>query len=131
MILGLGSDITDITRIEAALVRFGARLEERVFTPLERERARAQVQPASVYAKRFAAKEACIKALNARNHGVSWLEIEIGNLDSGIPLLRVSGNALKRMRELTPRHMQPFLHVSMSDEYPYAQATVIFSAEVM
>ena len=135
MILGTGSDITDIRRIEKSLARFGARFEERLFTKGEQAKAKARSKAgekivASTYAKRFAAKEACAKALGTgMNWGVFWRDMEVVNQPGGAPTMRLSNGALKRLQTMTPEGMQAFIHVSLSDEYPYAQAQVIISAE--
>ena len=135
MILGTGSDITDIRRIEKSLARFGARFEERLFTKGEQAKARGRSKAgekivASTYAKRFAAKEACAKALGTgMNWGVFWRDMEVVNQPGGAPTMRLSNGALKQLQTMTPEGMQAFIHVSLSDEYPYAQAQVIISAE--
>lgn len=134
MILGTGSDITDIRRIESALQRFGARFEHRVFTETERNKAQSRRKAgskavASTFAKRFAAKEACAKALGTGlGNGVSWREMEVVNDVAGKPSLKLSGSALKRLQTLTPQGKCAFLHLSMSDEYPLATAQVIIEA---
>jgi holo-[acyl-carrier protein] synthase len=126
MILGIGIDLIRIPRIEAALERHGGRFARRVFS--EEERQRAAGNPAS-YAKRFAAKEACAKALGVGIwRGVRWQEIEIVSLPSGQPTLRLSGGARKRLDAMTPQGMQAALHLSLTDEHPYAQAMVTISA---
>lgn len=130
MILGMGSDITDIRRIEQSMKRFGARFEQRLFTASEQAKAHNSKHPASVYAKRFAAKEACAKALGTGlNMGIYWRDMEVINLPSGAPSLHLSGGAKKQLEAMTPKGMSAFIHVSLSDEYPYALAQVIVSAE--
>ncbi len=130
MILGIGSDITDIRRIEKSLERFKERFEQRIFTEAEQKKATSRAYPARTYAKRFAAKEACAKALGTgMNLGVFWRDMEVVNRTGGAPSMRLSGGALKRLQAMTPKGMEAFIHVSLSDEYPYAQAQVIISAE--
>lgn len=134
MILGIGNDLTDIARIERILARFGERFERRCFTEGERAKAHRRRDAGSkvfagAYAKRYAAKEACAKALGTGlNHGVLWKEMEVVNLPSGQPTLRLSGGALKRLEAMTPPGMRPDVHLALTDDYPYAQATVIISA---
>ncbi len=134
MIIGLGSDITDVRRIERTLQRFGARFEQRVFTESERAKAksRAGAGPrivAGTYAKRFAAKEACSKALGTGvRMGVRWREMEVVNLPSGQPTLRLTGSAERRLASLTPPGMRAAIHLTLTDEYPLAQAQVIIEA---
>jgi holo-[acyl-carrier protein] synthase len=128
MILGIGSDICDIRRIEATLARFGERFTLRIFT--DRERARAERRPgaAATYAKRFAAKEACAKALGTGlRHGVFWRDMEVVNLPSGQPTLRLTGGAAARLAAITPRGFASAISLTMTDEYPYAQALVVIS----
>jgi len=126
MILGIGSDIVDIRRIEKALKRFGQRFEKRVFTEAEREKANGR---AATYAKRFAAKEACAKALGTGfNYNVLWHDIEVINKSGGAPNIRLSGGAGDKLQSLTPHGMQAKIHVTLSDEYPFAQAMVLIEA---
>ena len=131
MILGLGSDLIDIRRIEKTIARFGDRFLERCFT--EAERAKASRRPftsAATYAKRFAAKEACAKALGTGlRAGVFWRDMGVVNLRSGRPTLVLSGGALERLREMTPPDMVARIDLTMTDEPPTAQAVVIISAE--
>ena len=135
MILGIGSDIIDIRRIEKLLDQFGKRFENRIFTDTEQRKALSKKNAgakivASAYAKRFAAKEACMKGLGIhKNSGVSWKDIEIINLPSGIPSIELHGNTKEKLAALTPPNMKPSIHVSLSDDYPFAQAYVIISAE--
>ena len=131
MILGLGSDICDITRIEAALARFGERFITRVFTESEIKRAerRSGRNRAGTYAKRFAAKEACAKALGTGfARGVFMSDLSVVNMPGGQPTMRLSGGAATRLQELTPAGLQPRIDLTMTDEYPYAYAQVIISA---
>jgi holo-[acyl-carrier protein] synthase len=131
MILGLGSDICDIRRIERALERFGDRFLARVFTDLERAKAdrRTGQNRSGTYAKRFAAKEACAKALGTGfNQGVFMSDLCVVNLPGGQPTMRLSGGALIRLKALMPAGMAPRIDLTMTDEYPYAYAQVIISA---
>lgn len=131
MILGIGSDIIDIRRIEQTLARFGDRFILRVYT--ETERARAERRPhdrAATYAKRFAAKEACSKALGTGlKKGVFWRDMGVANLPSGQPTMKLTGGAAARLAAMTPPGFRPFIHVSLTDDYPLAQSFVIISAE--
>jgi holo-[acyl-carrier protein] synthase len=132
MILGLGSDICDIRRIEAALERFGDRFINRVFTPPEIARAerRSGQNRAGTFAKRFAAKEACAKALGTGfARGVHMSDLSVVNMPGGQPTMRLTGGAATRLAELTPAGHKARLDLTMTDEYPYAYAQVIISAE--
>jgi holo-[acyl-carrier protein] synthase len=131
MILGLGSDICDIRRIEAVLARHGERFTQRVFSDAERARAeRRPLQLASTYAKRFAAKEACAKALGTGfRDGVFLSDLRVTNLPSGQPTLSLHGAALARLQAITPAGHAASVFLSLTDEYPYAYAQVIISAE--
>jgi holo-[acyl-carrier protein] synthase len=131
MILGLGSDICDIRRIERVLERFGDRFLERVFTETERRRAerRNGQNRAGTYAKRFAAKEACAKALGTGfARGVFMSDLGVVNLPGGQPTLRLAGGAALRLGVLLPAGLEPRIDLTMTDEYPYAYAQVIISA---
>ncbi len=129
MIVGIGSDLSDIRRVEKTLERFGDRFTHRVFTETERARAERKGGRASSYAKRFAAKEACAKALGTGiRRGVFWRDMGVVNLRSGQPTLALSGGAATRLAELVPAGMTPFIHVSLTDDYPYAQAFVVIEA---
>jgi holo-[acyl-carrier protein] synthase len=131
MILGLGTDLCDIRRIEAAIARFGDRFLERVFTPGERARAgrRAPAIQAATYAKRFAAKEAAAKALGTGfRDGVFLSDIGVVNLPSGQPTLQLTGGAAARLAAMTPPGMETRIVLSLTDEPPYAFAQVIISA---
>jgi holo-[acyl-carrier protein] synthase len=130
MILGLGTDLVDIRRIEQSIARFGERFLNRVFSDEERAFSERHAKPAGRYAKRFAAKEACSKALGTGiNHGVSWRDMRVVNREGGYPTLQLSGGALRRLREITPACHTAAVYLTMTDEYPMAQATVIISAE--
>lgn len=134
MIIGIGSDLVDIRRIENSLKRFGSRFENRIFTNAEQQYAtrskNADIKAtASTYAKRFAAKEACYKALNiGKNNSVSWQDIEVIKNISGAVEIKLSGAAKAHLQKITPPAMQAKIFVSLSDVYPYAQAYVIIDA---
>ena len=130
MILGLGSDLTDINRIAKTMERFGERFLDRCFTDLERAKAaRRPLQEAATYAKRFAAKEACAKALGTGfRAGVFWRDIGVVNLPSGRPTLVLTGGALERLKAITPPGMTARIDLTITDEPPLAQAMVIISA---
>ena len=133
MILGLGSDLCDIRRIERALERHGERFTQRVFSPAERARAERRAHfRASSYAKRFAAKEACAKALGTGfRAGVFMSDLRVTNLPSGQPTLSLHGGAAERLKAITPAGMRAVVHLTLTDEYPYAFAQVIISAELL
>ena len=134
MILGLGSDLADIRRIERVLERHGARFVERVFTPVERARAErgGGVNRANTLAKRWAAKEACAKALGTGfSRGVFHSDLGVVNLPSGQPTMALTGGAALRLRELTPVGMEAFIALTMTDEVPYAFAAVIIEARAV
>jgi holo-[acyl-carrier protein] synthase len=129
MILGIGSDLCDARRIEESLAKFGARFEERCFTPAERERCRARAAPAECYAKRFAAKEACAKALGVGiDQGVAWRDMEVASDARGRPTLRLSGGAAARLAAIAPAGLSVVTHLTITDEPPYAQAFVVIEA---
>ena len=129
MILGIGSDLCDIRRIEATLARFGTRFTERVFTAGERARSERRAASAASYARRFAAKEACSKALGTgMSRGVFWRDMEVVNLAGGQPTLRLAGGALERLRAMTPPGHEAIVHVSLTDDPPLAQAFVVIEA---
>jgi holo-[acyl-carrier protein] synthase len=131
MILGLGSDIIDIRRIEASIARFGDRFLMRIFTETERARAMRRIEKlrAPTFAKRFAAKEAAAKALGTGfRRGVFFADLAVVNLRSGQPTIQMTGGAAIRLAAITPEGMTPMIHVTMTDEYPYAYAQVIISA---
>lgn len=129
MILGIGNDLIDIRRVEATLERFPGRFEKRVFTEIERRKSDRRKNRAASYAKRFAAKEACSKALGTGfRHGVFWRDLGVVNLPSGKPTLELSGGALIRLGEITPGGMKAQIDLTITDEYPLAQAIVIISA---
>jgi holo-[acyl-carrier protein] synthase len=129
MILGLGSDLSDIRRIQNSLERFGDRFKERVFTELERTRSDRKADAAASYAKRFAAKEACAKALGTgMRRGVFWRDMGVVNMRSGQPTMQLTGGALARLEDMTPSGMRAVIHLSLTDDHPYAQAFVIIEA---
>ena len=133
MIIGIGNDLIDIRRIEHTLERFGDRFVQRIFAPEEQakaeRRAGTKTGRASTYAKRYAAKEAASKALGTGfNQGVFWKDLVVINLPSGQPTLRMTGGAAQRLAELTPAGMMPSIQLTMTDEYPMAEAIVIISA---
>lgn len=130
MILGIGSDLVDIRRVAATLERHGERFMERCFTATERARAERRPQArAASYAKRFAAKEACAKALGTGlSRGVYWRDIGVVNLPGGQPTMALTGGAAERLASLVPPGYKPFIHVSLSDDHPWAQAFVVISA---
>jgi holo-[acyl-carrier protein] synthase len=131
VILGLGNDMIDIRRIEGTLDRFGDRFIERVFTPVERarsDRRQGRIRAAS-YAKRFAAKEACAKALGTGlRRGVFWRDMGVVNLSSGRPTLRLTGGAALHLSGLTPPGHEVRIDLTLTDDFPWAQAVVIISA---
>jgi holo-[acyl-carrier protein] synthase len=130
MIIGIGQDICDIRRIEKTLQKFGDRFTLRVFTEVERRTADRRRQRAPTYAKRFAAKEACAKALGTGvpRRGVHWQHMGVVNLPTGAPTMALIGGAAERLAKLTPPGMTCVIHLTITDEYPYAQAQVIIEA---
>ena len=130
MIIGLGNDLIDIRRIESTLERFGARFTDRVFTETEQAKSDRRAQRAASYAKRFAAKEACAKALGTGvpRRGVHWRHMGVVNLPSGQPTMALSDGAARRLEEITPDGMVARIDVTLTDDYPLAQAIVIISA---
>ena len=129
MIIGIGNDLCDIRRIEKSLERFGERFIKRVFTETERKRSEGRATRAGSYAKRFAAKEACSKALGTGfRRGVFMRDMGVTNLRTGKPTMTLTGGALARLMEMTPEGMSPQIDSTLTDEYPMAQAIVIISA---
>ena len=129
MILGIGNDIIDIRRIQRSLDRFGQRFTHRIFTETERAKSERRVNVAASYAKRFAAKEACSKALGTGfRKGVFWRDMGVVNLPTGQPTLRLTGGALRRLAEITPAGMTAQVHLTITDDDPQAQAVVVISA---
>lgn len=128
-VLGLGNDIIDIRRIEQSLERFGDRFIRRIFTEVEVARSERRAGRVASYAKRFAAKEACAKALGTGfRQGVFWRDMGVINLSSGKPTMALSGGALKRLAEITPRGMQAQIDLTITDDHPWAQAIVLITA---
>ncbi|MEN8195295.1 MAG: holo-ACP synthase [Pseudomonadota bacterium] len=128
MIIGIGSDMIDIRRIERTLERFGTRFTDRVFTEIEQTKAERRRRPAETYAKRFAAKEACAKALGTGfRRGVYWRDMGVINLPGGKPTMALTGGAARRLEELVPPGMRPQIDVSITDEPPLAQVIVIIT----
>ena len=129
MIIGIGSDLTDIRRIQASIDRFGERFTQRCFTEIERTRSERKPDAAASYAKRFAAKEACAKALGTGlKRGVYLADMGVVNARSGQPTMALTGGAAVRMAALIPPGMDGFIHVSLTDDHPYAQAFVVIEA---
>jgi holo-[acyl-carrier protein] synthase len=129
MIIGLGNDMIDIRRVERTIERFGERFLSRVFTDTERRKSDGRAARAASYAKRFAAKEACAKALGTGfRQGVFWRDMGVVNLPSGRPTLQLTGGALKALRRITPEGHEVRIDLSITDDFPTAQAIVIISA---
>ena len=129
MIIGLGSDLSDIRRIEASLERFGDRFTNRCFTEVERLRSERKPDRAASYAKRFAAKEACAKALGTgMRRGVFWRDMGVVNMRSGQPTMALTGGAAARLAEITPAGHRAVIHLTLTDDHPYAQAFVVIEA---
>lgn len=129
MIIGIGSDLCDIDRIARSLERHGERFTHRLFTDGERRRSDGKATRAASYAKRFAAKEACAKALGTGlRAGVFWRDMEVVNLPSGRPTMRLTGGAAARLERLLPQGHEAMIHLSLTDEPPMAQAFVIIEA---
>ena len=129
MILGIGNDIIDIRRIEESIERWGDRFLNRVFTEIERAKSDRRANRAASYAKRFAAKEACSKALGTGlRAGVFWRDMGVVNLPSGKPTLKLTGGALVRLQVITPAGTTPQIDLTITDDFPQAQAIVIISA---
>ncbi|HZF36573.1 MAG TPA: holo-ACP synthase [Candidatus Angelobacter sp.] len=130
MILGIGSDIIDIRRVERTLARFGVRFTDRIFTETEQKKSDRRANRAASYAKRFAAKEACSKALGTGfRAGVFWRDLGVVNLPSGKPTLVLTGGAAERLAAITPPGMRAQIDLTITDDFPQAQAIVIISAE--
>ena len=129
MIIGIGNDIIDITRIEQTIARFGDRFLDRIFTPVERQKSDRRANRVVSYAKRFAAKEACSKALGTGfRRGVFWRDMGVVNLPGGKPTMVLTGGALRRLETLTPPGMRLQIDLTITDEPPQAQAIVLISA---
>ena len=129
MILGIGTDLCNIERIEATLARFGDRFRNRVFTPREQAKAEGRRDVAGTYAKRWAAKEACSKALGTGlRMGISWKDMAVTNLRSGQPVMHVTGWAADRLKSITPDGHEAIIHLTLTDDHPWAQAFVVIEA---
>jgi holo-[acyl-carrier protein] synthase len=129
MIIGFGSDLCDIRRIEEALERYGERFTRRCFTEIERARSDGRASRAASYAKRFAAKEACAKALGTGiRDGVTWKTMGVVNLPSGKPTVELTDGAAERLAEMAPPGARIVIHLTLTDEYPLAQAQVLIEA---
>ena len=128
MIVGIGNDIIDIRRIERTLERYGDRFTQRIFTDIERAKSDRRRLRAASYAKRFAAKEACSKALGTGfSRGVFWKDLGVVNEPSGRPTMKLTGGAADHLSRLTPRGFMAAIHLTLTDDYPYAQAIVVIS----
>ncbi len=129
MILGIGTDLANIERIEVTLARFGDRFRNRVFTEAEQRKAETRREAAATYAKRWAAKEACSKALGTGlRMGISWKDMAVSNLRSGQPVMHVTGWAAERLAQMTPAGFEAVIHVTLTDDHPWAQAFVVIEA---
>jgi holo-[acyl-carrier protein] synthase len=129
MILGIGSDLANIERIEATLARFGDRFRNRVFTEREQRKADSRPHAAATYAKRWAAKEACSKALGTGlRMGIAWKDMAVSNLHSGQPQMHLTGWAAARLADMTPTGHEAVVHVTLTDDHPWAQAFVVIEA---
>jgi holo-[acyl-carrier protein] synthase len=130
MILGIGNDVIDIRRVEKSLERFGERFTHRIFTETERRKSDRRKARAASYAKRFAAKEACSKALGTGfRQGVYWRDLGVVNEPSGRPTMQLTGPARERLLRMAPEGTRPVIHLTITDDYPYAHAFVIITAE--
>lgn len=129
MIIGIGSDLSDIRRVAGTLEKFGERFTNRIYTEIERARSERKADRAASYAKRFAAKEACAKALGTGiRAGVFWRDMGVVNMRSGQPTMALTGGALTRLEAITPPGHKAVIHLSLTDDHPYAQAFVIIEA---
>jgi holo-[acyl-carrier protein] synthase len=129
MILGIGNDVIDVRRIERAIERYGERFLARVFTDTERRKSDRRRERAASYAKRFAAKEACAKALGTGlRNGVYWRDMGVVNLSSGRPTMTLTGGAAEQLRRITPEGSEARIDITLTDDFPLAQATVLISA---
>ncbi len=129
MILGIGTDLANIDRIQGTLDRFGSRFRNRVFTETEQRKAERRHDTAATYAKRWAAKEACSKALGTGlRMGISWKDMAVSNLGSGQPVMHVTGWAAARLADLTPPGFEAIIHLTLTDDHPWAQAFVVIEA---
>ena len=129
MILGIGTDLANIERIEKTLARFGDRFRNRVFTEVEQEKAEKRRDTAGTYAKRWAAKEACSKALGTGlRMGIAWKDMAVTNLRTGQPQMALTGWAAERLLQMTPKGYEAVIHVTLTDDHPWAQAFVVIEA---
>ncbi|MGF7156752.1 holo-ACP synthase [Bartonella heixiaziensis] len=129
MIVGLGNDLIDVRRIERMLVRYGDRFVQRIFTDMEQHKSENLKKKSSSYAKRFAAKEACAKALGTGIAcGVNWKDMGVVNLPSGKPMMKLTNRAQMQLQKLLPPHHDAVIHLSITDDFPWAQAFVIIEA---
>ena len=130
MILGVGTDLANIDRIAGVLERHGDRFRNRVFTEIEQRKAERRKDVSGTYAKRWAAKEACSKALGTGlRMGISWKDMAVRNLKTGQPIITVTGWAAERLKEMTPKGHRATIHVSLTDDHPWAQAFVVIEAQ--
>ena len=129
MILGIGTDLANIDRIAGTLERFGDRFRNRVFTDIEQAKAERRADVVGTYAKRWAAKEACSKALGTGlRMGIAWKDKAVSNLGTGQPVMHVTGWAAERLAEMTPEGHEAIIHVTLTDDHPWAQAFVVIEA---
>ena len=129
MILGIGTDLANIERIQAVLDRFGDRFRNRVFTEVEQAKSERRLDVAGTYAKRWAAKEACSKALGTGlRMGIAWKDMSVSNLRSGQPVMHVTGWAKERLDKMTPAGHEAVIHVTLTDDHPWAHAMVLIEA---
>jgi len=129
VILGIGTDLANIERIEGTLNRFGERFKNRVFTEAEQQKAERRKDTAGTYAKRWAAKEACSKALGTGlAMGIAWKDMHVTNLKTGQPVMQVTGWAKERLEKMTPAGHEAIIHVTLTDDHPWAQAFVVIEA---
>ena len=129
MILGVGTDLANIERIAGVLDRHGDRFRDRVFTEIEQKKAERRQDTAGTYARRWAAKEACSKALGTGlRMGIAWKDMAVKNLKTGQPVMEVSGWAAERLQDMTPKGYEAIIHVTLTDDHPWAQAFVVIEA---
>jgi holo-[acyl-carrier protein] synthase len=132
VILGIGTDLANIERIDGTLTRFGDRFRNRVFTDTEQAKAERRKDVAGTYAKRWAAKEACSKALGTGlRMGISWKDMAVSNLPTGQPVMAVTGWAKERLDQMTPAGHEAIIHVTLTDDHPWAQAFVVIEARAV
>ena len=132
MILGIGTDLANIERIQGTLDKFGERFVNRVFTDIEQAKAERRADTAGTYAKRWAAKEACSKALGTGlRMGIAWKDMSVSNLDTGQPVMQVTGWAKDRLDKMTPPGHEAIIHVTLTDDHPWAQAFVLIEARLI